>query len=148
VIIRRFDPSTDAGILEFEAERTIVRIGSVTMVSLLPKQDFLRKFGTNGLHLAVKRKEVVGAILITVEQEESCPVALMYGIKVDEPWRRQGIGFRLMQQADLFTRKCGLKRMVLDTRPHSTPALSLFRKCGFATARKSPQSLRVEKMVR
>ena len=146
MIIRKFDPSTDADILEFEEGGTIVHIGSVAMMPLFSKEDFLRKFGTKGFYLAVEGKTVVGAILVAVEQEESSRFALIYGIKVDEPWRRQGIGFQLMRQADVFMEEAGLDRIVLDTRPDNTPALSLFRKCGFVIARKSRESLRLEKV--
>jgi len=146
IIIRKFDPSTDASLLEFGEGRTIVRIGNVTMVPLFSKEDFLCKFGAKGFYLAVEGKTVVGAMLVAVEQEESSRFALIYGIKVDEPWRRRGIGFQLIRQADAFMEEAGLDRIVLDTRPDNTPALSLFRKCGFMIARKSHKSLRLEKV--
>jgi len=146
IIIRKFAPSTDASLLELEEDRTIVHIGSVTMVPLFSKEDFLRKFSANGFYLAVEGKTVVGAILVAVEQEESSRFALIYGIKVDEAWRRKGIGFQLMRQADVFMKEAGLDRIVLDTRPDNTPALSLFRKCGFVIARKSHEGFRLEKV--
>ena len=131
MITRQFDASTDAGILEFEEGMTIVHIGGVAMVSLFTRDEFLRKFGSDGFYLAIRGGAVVGAMLIAVEQEESSRFALIYGMKVDEPWRRQGIGLRLMQQADRFVQRFGLDRIALDTRPENTPALSLFRRCGF-----------------
>jgi len=147
LIIRQSDPSTDAGILEFEEDRSIVHIGSVTMVPLFSQEAFLRKSGTDGFHLALEGKKAVGAVLIAAEHEESSHLALVYGIKVDESWRCHGLGLQLMQQAESFAERSGPDRIVLETRPDNTPALSLFRKCDFVTVRESPNSLRLQKIV-
>ncbi len=148
VNIRRYSPSIDIGLLEFQIGKTIIHIGSVDMVPLFPKEDFLQKFGTDGIYLAVAGDAVVGAMQIAVEQEDFSRFALIYGIKVDVPWRRKGIGLQLMQQADIFTREKGLDKIVLDTRADNIPALSLYKKCGFTVVRKSGSDLRLEKVCR
>lgn len=45
--------------------------------------------------------------------------------------RGQGVGFRLLQEAQMIAEERGLDRLTLDVSPTNTPALNLYSKFGF-----------------
>ncbi|HUT21074.1 MAG TPA: GNAT family N-acetyltransferase [Anaerolineae bacterium] len=145
VEIRRYEESRDGGVLEFLPDRTRVHIGSVLMSTLLDRDRFLKLFLPDGLWLAVSDDATVGAILVGPYDDEIVRCVAVYGIKVDEPCRRQGIGSMLMQKADDFAQSAGLDRLFLETKPDNVPALALFRKCGYKIFESKPNNVRLEK---
>ena len=143
--IRRYDASTDEGVLEFLPKRTRVHIGSVCMSTLLDQKRFTEFFHPDGLWLAIADAAIAGALLVGPYDLDGVPCAVVYGIKVDVPARRQGIGSMLMQKADDFAQSAGLDRLFLETRPDNLPALALFRKCGYKIFESRPNNVRLEK---
>ncbi|MDR2054852.1 MAG: ribosomal protein S18-alanine N-acetyltransferase [Desulfovibrio sp.] len=52
-------------------------------------------------------------------------------LAVSPPERRQGLGRRALDMALQVARKMGIKRAVLEVRAGNSPAISLYRSCGF-----------------
>lgn len=143
--IRRYNTSRDEGVLEFLPKRTRVHIGSVHMSTLLDQNRFTELFLPDGLWLAIADAAIAGALLVGPYDLDGGPCAAVYGIKVDVPFRRQGIGSMLMQKADDFAQSAGLDRLFLETKPDNVPALALFRKCGYKIFESKPNNVRLEK---
>ena len=143
--IRKYEESRDGGVLEFLPDRTYVHIGSVHMSTPLDRDRFLKLFLPNGLWLAVSDGVTVGGILVGPYDDQSVQCAAAYGIKVDVPCRRRGIGAMQMQKADEFARSAGLDRLFLETKPDNVPGLTLFRKCGYGIFESGPDSVKLEK---
>jgi RimJ/RimL family protein N-acetyltransferase len=53
------------------------------------------------------------------------------GMLVDAGWRGRGVGSGLLQAAIEWARAEGLHKLCLEVFPTNTPALALYRKCGF-----------------
>ncbi|MDR2488430.1 MAG: ribosomal protein S18-alanine N-acetyltransferase [Desulfovibrio sp.] len=58
--------------------------------------------------------------------------AEIYTIAVRAPFRRQGLGRRLLSYALQAASHCGIRRALLEVRPSNTPALALYASMGFA----------------
>ena len=145
--IRKHDPSRDQGVLEFQPGRTIVKVGSLQMSALLGRDDFTNLFIPDGLWFAVVDSAIIGALVVGPCDSAGWPCVATYGIKVDEPYRRCGIGSQLMQKADEFAELVGIDRLFVETRPDNIPALGLFRKCGYKICESGSDNVTLEKRL-
>jgi len=143
--IRRYDPTKDKGVLKFLPGKTIVRIGSVAMTPLFSREPFLAKFVPDGVWLAVDGTRVRGTVLVGVIDGADPPLVATYGIKVDIPYRRRGIGYQLMQKAEVFAEMTGIDRLFVETRPDNAAALALYEKCGYTVFERTPENVKMEK---
>jgi RimJ/RimL family protein N-acetyltransferase len=50
---------------------------------------------------------------------------------VDRGWRGRGVGLALVAAAIEWARGHGLHKLCLEVFAHNTPAIGLYRKCGF-----------------
>jgi ribosomal protein S18 acetylase RimI-like enzyme len=145
--VRKYAAATDRHVLEFLPGTTVVHIGGVAMSMRRPGEEFLETFVPDGFWLALRGAVVAGAILVGLHEEQGVPCVAVYGIKVDEPYRRRGIGLALMRKAEEFARSRGMCRLFLETRPDNAPALALFSKCGYAVVASTPERVRLEKVL-
>ena len=143
--IRKYDPLKDESILEFLNDHTIIRIGSDYMSALLDKETFANLFLPDGLCLAVADNAIIGALLVGLYKELDSQCVAVYGIKIDESYRRYGIGSHLMQKATEFAESIGINRIFLETRPDNAPALALFNKLGYQVFESSINNVKLEK---
>jgi ribosomal protein S18 acetylase RimI-like enzyme len=144
--IRRYDPTKDKDVLEFLPGKTVVCIGSVAMTPLFSREPFLAKFVPDGFWLAVDGTRVRGAVLVGVIDGADPPLVATYGIKVDVPYRRQGIGTQLMQKAEVFAEMTGIDRLFVETRPDNAAALALYKKCGYTVFERTPERVKMGKI--
>ena len=147
IVIMKYDPSQHRGVLEFEPERTVVHIGSLCMSVLLSRDDFEKFFLPDGIWLAIIDHVTIGAILIGSHYYVNSRWVATYGIKVDEPYRRRGIGSQLMQRTDEFAHFIGIERLFVETHPDNIPALALFHKCGYKVFESFPDNVKLEKRL-
>ena len=145
--IKKYDPANDQSVLKFHPERTVVRVGSLYMSTLLGRDAFTKLFLPDGIWLAVMDHITIGAILIGLHDYANSRWVATYGIKVDEPYRRRGIGSQLMQKADSFAEFVGVDNLFVETRPDNIAALGLFRKCGYKVFESSPDNVKLEKRL-
>ena len=59
----------------------------------------------------------------------------VYDIYVEERFRRRGVGKRLLQLAEDFCRKRGLKKLKLEVSANNRPGLTLYNSSGFSPER-------------
>jgi ribosomal protein S18 acetylase RimI-like enzyme len=116
------------------------------MSAFLDRKRFANLFLPDGIWLAVADGTIAGALLVGLYCDAGSPCVAVYGIKVDEPYRRQGVGSLLMQKADEFAQSVCIDRLFLETKPDNGPALSLFSKCGYRVFESSPDSMKLDKL--
>jgi streptothricin acetyltransferase len=78
--------------------------------------------------LAYVDGQVAGQILV---KEHWNRFANIWSIRVDPPFRRLGVGRRLMEQAVRWTRERGLPGVVLETQNINLAACRFYESCGF-----------------
>ena len=78
--------------------------------------------------LAYAGGQVAGQILV---QEHWNRLAIIWDIAVDPPFRRQGVGRRLIEQAIGWARERGLPGVMLETQNINAGACRLYESCGF-----------------
>lgn len=65
-------------------------------------------------------------MLLAVDEAELLDIAIA------AQYQRQGWGLRLLEEMLALARRCDMRRMVLEVRASNRPAISLYRKAGFA----------------
>lgn len=146
--IKKFDESTDTRILEYTPDRTIIHTAGGKMSSLFSKSEFLDVFTPDGFWIALDDDKIIGAVLFGRYDKENPPCAAIYGIRVDEPYRRRGIGGILLQKADMYARNNSIDRMFLHTTPDNIAALTLFKKAGYMVTENTGDRLTLMKKMR
>lgn len=58
----------------------------------------------------------------------------IYNVAVGKNYRRQGIGFRLLQDLIEAAKSRGIKSLTLEVRKSNLPAIKLYKKLGFVEA--------------
>ena len=72
--------------------------------------------------------EIIGCIAMRRLNDKECELKRLY---VRPPWRRQGIAARLVERILSDARSVGYERILLDTLPGLTVAISMYRGMGF-----------------
>jgi GNAT superfamily N-acetyltransferase len=92
--------------------------------ALTPPSEF-RTVVVRGVKVAEKLVAVADWRLL-----DSC--LFLNGLAVSEMWRGKGLGRRLIADGEQIARDHGLATIALDVQPSNTPAVSLYRRAGFA----------------
>lgn len=81
--------------------------------------------------------ETVGFVVVLAEERSAEPdeppgtYALVSDLAVLEPWRRQGIGRALLEQAESFARNAGATEIRVSVLARNDPATDLYTQAGF-----------------
>ena len=146
--ISKFDKRKDTQIIEYRPDRTIIHTAGGEMSSLFTRAEFLDTFSPDGIWIALNDDKIIGAVLFGRYNKENPPCATIYGIRVDEPYRRRGIGGILLQKADIYTRTNGIDNIILKTTPDNIAALTLFKKAGYIITKNSVDKVKLVKKIR
>ncbi len=92
------------------------------------REAYLDESETSGFWVAEVGDHVVGMIGM---QEIRTDVAEVRRLRIEEQYRRRGLGTALMEQAIGFCRDHGYVKIVLDVRVERGPAIELVKKFGF-----------------
>lgn len=84
-----------------------------------------------GLYLAAENEDgrLIGFLDLDIDSWR--PVASLQWVIVDRPWRGQGVGRLLMQQALDWTRMMGLRAIILETQNTNIDACRFYLRLGF-----------------
>jgi RimJ/RimL family protein N-acetyltransferase len=146
--IRKFDERKDTRIIEYQTDRTIIHTAGGQMSLPLNQSDFSDIFTSGCIWIALEDDKVIGAILFSRNDKGNLPCAAIYGIRVDEPYRRRGIGGILLQKADMFARTNGIDRITLQTSSENIASLTLCKKAGYTVTENSGDKLLLVKKMR
>ncbi|UCD08929.1 MAG: GNAT family N-acetyltransferase [Dehalococcoidales bacterium] len=146
--IRKFDERTDTRIIEYQPDRTIIYTAGGSMSSLFSKSEFLDLFTPDGFWIAFSHDIPIGAVLFGKCDKEKPSCAAIYGIRVDEQYRRRGIGGVLSQKADKYVRSNSIDRIILHTTPDNIAAITLCKKAGFIISENSVDKMKMMKKMR
>jgi ribosomal protein S18 acetylase RimI-like enzyme len=133
--------------LEYQPGHTIVHTAGGKMSSLFGKSEFLAAFTPEGFCIALDEDKIIGAVLFGIYAKEDPACAAIYGIRVDEPYGKRGIGGILLQKADMYARSNGIDRTILHTTPENIAAITLFKKAGYIITENSGGRVKMVKKV-
>ena len=146
--IGKFDERTDTRIIEYQPDRTIIYTAGGSMSSLFSKSEFLDIFTPDGFWIAFSHDIPIGSVLFGRYDKENPSCAAIYGIRVDEKYRRRGIGGVLLQKADKYARSNGIDRIILHTAPDNIAAITLCKKAGYIISENYVGKLKMVKKMR
>ncbi|MCZ8519603.1 MULTISPECIES: GNAT family N-acetyltransferase [Paenibacillus] len=81
------------------------------------------------IYLALLQDHVVGEIILKKNWNH---YAIVEDIKVDESYRRYGIGRKLIDQAKYWAKAGGMPGLMLETQTNNVRACKFYESCGFA----------------
>lgn len=145
--IRKFDETKDARILEYQPDRTIIHTAGGKLSSLFNRSEFLDIFTPDCIWIALNEDKIIGAALFGKCDKENPHCAAIYGIWVDEPYRRRGVGGILLQKADMFAKTNGIDSITLQTSPDNVASLTLCKKAGYVITEETGKKLTLMKRV-
>jgi ribosomal protein S18 acetylase RimI-like enzyme len=99
----------------------------------IPSKDYLEqlvKSNSTFLFLA-EEKEIVGTLTLIINQMPSGQKAWIEDVVVDEKARGKGVGRKLIEAAISFSKKKGIPKIDLTSRPERMAANNLYQKLGF-----------------
>jgi ribosomal protein S18 acetylase RimI-like enzyme len=124
-----------------EAELRVTAEGREIGYAIEPVAPYLKQFGPeqydplpyaheadHAAWLAYVDGEVAGQILV---KENWNRYAIIWDLAVSPPFRRMGIGRRLMREAVAWARERGLPGVMLETQHINVAACRLYAECGF-----------------
>jgi ribosomal protein S18 acetylase RimI-like enzyme len=94
--------------------------------------------------VALSAGEVVGWCDVIPKTRPAHAHCGVLGMGLMPPYRRQGIGTRLMQGALAASRAFGLHRVELTVREDNTDAIELYKKIGFEMEGRQRRAIRVD----
>lgn len=87
----------------------------------------------NALVMVAEHEGRLVAIL-EVEAETWRNTALVWALFVDKAWRGQGVGAKLLREAEKWAKRKRFRAMVLETQTNNMPAIRFYQKHGYAIA--------------
>jgi ribosomal protein S18 acetylase RimI-like enzyme len=75
--------------------------------------------------------EIVGQVQVDLAGPPRTHVMRIYSMVVAEPWRRQGIGRKMMEFVETWARGEGVELALLEVYPDNLPALDFYTGLGF-----------------
>jgi RimJ/RimL family protein N-acetyltransferase len=92
----------------------------------------IRRFPHAAVYLAeTDEGEIVGRLSLARDQHPASSHVADLGLMVAAGWRRQGIGWALMEQAVEWAQGAGVRKIELHVFPHNEAAIKLYEKFGF-----------------
>ena len=104
------------------------------------EERFLMEIRSRSLYVAKLSDTVIGYIRLVIQKNEA-PGELVSRnmvvseLCVDEPYRNQGYGLAMMEDARALAKAFGCKDLRLAVYPQNDEAVNFFQKCGFTIHR-------------
>jgi ribosomal protein S18 acetylase RimI-like enzyme len=87
----------------------------------------------NALVMVAEHEGRLVAVL-EVEAETWRNTALVWALFVDQAWRGQGLGAKLLREAEKWAKRRKFRAMVLETQTNNVPAIRFYQKHGYSIA--------------
>lgn len=75
--------------------------------------------------------EVVARLSLARDPHPASAHVADLGLMVAETWRRRGIGRALLEQAEVWARRAGVRKLELHVFPWNAPAIALYESAGY-----------------
>ena len=134
--------------IEYRPDRTIIHTAGGKLSSPFDQSEFLDKFTPDGIWIALDDNIIIGVVVFSIYDKANPSCTSLYGIRVDEPYRRRGIGGVLLQKADMYTRTGGIDSLILHITPDNIAAITLFKKAGYRVTENTGDKLTLMKKIR
>jgi ribosomal-protein-alanine acetyltransferase len=103
-----------------------------------PPQDLQGSAATSVVRISEENGEVLGLMVFRIIADE----AEILNLAVDSRRRRQGIAWRLIEDAFATCKAAGVKRIFLEVRESNQAARNLYARIGFAENTRRPKYYR------
>jgi RimJ/RimL family protein N-acetyltransferase len=91
----------------------------------------LRRYPHAAVFVAESSTGIVGRLSIARDSHPASHHVADLGLMVAAGWRRQGIGWALLEAAVEWARGIGIRKLELHVFPHNLPAIALYEEFGF-----------------
>jgi len=91
----------------------------------------VRRFRDAAVFVAESDGEIVGRLSVSRDVHPASKHVADLGLMVARPYRRRGIGAQLMQAAEDWARRAGVRKLELHVFPHNGPAIALYERLGY-----------------
>jgi RimJ/RimL family protein N-acetyltransferase len=91
----------------------------------------IRRHPDAAVFVAEDNGDVVGRLSLSRDAHPASGHVADLGLMVARNRRRQGIGLALMQEAEEWARRVGVRKLELHVFPHNVPAIALYEKLGY-----------------
>ena len=101
--------------------------------AVLKSLNFYFKIGR--VYVAEDKREIVGVIVLKIEQYWEGSVIIIEDLAVKESYKKQGIGKNLIAKVEDYAKKNSIKRILFKTHKES-PSIKFYKKFGYKQNKK------------
>jgi RimJ/RimL family protein N-acetyltransferase len=91
----------------------------------------IRRHPDAAVFVAEDNGSIVGRLSVTRDAHPASGHVADLGLMVARGHRRRGVGRALMQEAEEWARRVGVRKLELHVFPYNTPAIALYEKLGY-----------------
>jgi ribosomal protein S18 acetylase RimI-like enzyme len=134
---RDFEKGDTQRILEFKKESASVSFPSMEIDADFFRRRVLETIGSDpgSVKVAELDGKIVGYVYLEIKRALTGTVGYINHVFVSEPFRKSGLGSRLMRLAEDHLRSKGIKRIRVTVTNTNTASISLCKKLGYEEKR-------------
>ena len=91
----------------------------------------IRRYPDAAVYVAEAPEGIIGRLSVGRDPHPASHHVADLGLMVAKSHRRQGVGSALLEQAVVWAREAGVRKLELHVFPHNEPAIRLYQRFGF-----------------